>query len=44
MISRTPYQSNKYPLTPGSGGGFFVPNIKEVSSGGGIINIQAQLI
>lgn len=41
MISRIPYLSNPYPTTPGSGGGFFVANIKEASSGGGVINIQA---
>ena len=28
MISRSPYQTNVYPTLPGSGGGFFVPNIK----------------
>ncbi len=41
MISRTPYGSSTYPSSPGSGGGFFLSNIKDVSSGGGIINMQA---
>lgn len=44
MISRTPYSQDYYPSAPGSGGGFFLPNVKEASSGGGVINIQGNTI
>jgi hypothetical protein len=44
MISRTPYRPSEYPTAPGSGGGFFLPDIKEASSGGGVINIQGNTI
>jgi hypothetical protein len=44
MISKTPYSTNNYPSIPGSGGGFFIPQIKEASSGGGIINIQGEVL
>lgn len=41
-MSKIPYGSVEYPYAPGSGGGFFIPQSKESSSGGGIINIQTQ--
>ena len=39
-MSKPPYGSIEFPYAPGSGGGFFIPESKESSSGGGIINIQ----
>ncbi len=44
MISRSPYEFDSYPSSPGSGGGFFLAGIKDSSSGGGVINIQGNTI
>lgn len=44
LVSRQPYDSLAYPKEPGSGGGFFLPRSRESSSGGGVINIQAQTL
>ncbi len=44
MMSKPPYGQVEWPVTPGSGGGFFLKNNKDLSSGGGVINIQAKII
>ena len=41
LVSKKPYGSIWFPSDPGSGGGFFLPQSRESSSGGGIINLQA---
>ena len=40
LVSSPPYNRELIPKYPGSGGGFFLKELTEVSSGGGVINIQ----
>ena len=39
-MSRPPYDRDLIPKYPGSGGGFFLKELSEISSGGGVMNIQ----
>lgn len=41
LISKPPYGSIDFPYSPGSGGGFYLRNSRDSSSGGGVINIQS---